>query len=103
VISTTTEEIYDIRCFCITYIREVKGVNIRGNAENIISNVDHPLVGGVVLQKYGEIYHASFISAILPSGNMWVEEANKKSCQITSRVLELDDKAIYGYYFTNPN
>ena len=103
VVMPQKEEEYDIACFCVTFLREIKGVNIRGNASDIRPNIDHPLVGGVVLQKYGDVYHASYISAIFPNGNLWVEEANKKPCEITSRVIELDDKAIYGYFFKNPN
>ena len=98
------EQNVPIECLCVAFLREVKGVNIRGNAEDIETNVNQPYVGGVVIQKYGNTFHASYILAILPNGNLYLEEANKEHCKITKgRVLEKDSKAIQGYYFKNPN
>ena len=95
---------YDIACYCVTYLREVKGLNIRGDADTIVANIGYPVVGGVVLFNYNGDHHASFISAILPNGNMILHEANKDRCQINvDRVVRQDDEFIRGYYFTNPN
>lgn len=93
-----------IECLCVAFLRIAKGVNIRGNADQIKMNVDRPYVGGVVIQKYGDIFHASYILAILPNGNLYLEEANKEPCKVTKgRVLDKDSTVIQGYYFKNPN
>ena len=98
------EEDTAIECLCVAWLRTVKGVNIRGNASTIPLNVDRACVGGVVIQKYGDTFHASYILAILPNGNLYLEEANKEHCKVTKgRVLEKDSDVIQGYYFKNPN
>jgi len=96
-------EEYDVRCYCVAYLREVKEIPIRGNAEDIIPNVDHPLVGGVVLINYGGIAHAGLIQAILPSGAIYMESANRLPCQVTNDVISQDDPRIRGFWFRNLN
>ena len=88
-----------VECYCVTYLRERLGVNIRGDASTIIPNTDKPIIGGVVLFKYD---HASRIKLILLD-RLIVEESNYEKCTPTERVIMKEDKDIRGYYYKNPN
>jgi len=88
-----------IECYCVTYLRERLGVNIRGDADSIRPNVDHPISEGVVLFNYG---HAAKIKYVM-GDRLLIQESNFKKCTPTERVVMLDDPAIRGFYFKNPN
>ena len=103
VVSFSEPEPYNVLCSCVTYLREIKGLNIRGDAKDIKSNVDRPYVGGVVLQDINGVAHASLIVAILPNKNLLVDEANNERCKITERVIVHNSTQIRGYWFSNPN
>jgi hypothetical protein len=92
-----------IECECVRYIRETFGVPIRGNADTIEPNTDVPITGGVVLLNYDGVFHAAYIKAELPNGNLLVEDANYEKCEVTERVIEKDDERIRGFWFSNPN
>ena len=89
----------DPNCYCVTYLREVLGINIRGDAKNIIANIDEPMVGAVVLFDYG---HAAKIKYRLLD-RLIIQESNFEKCTPTERMVMLDDPTIRGYYFANPN
>ena len=97
------EENYDIACFCVTWLREVAGIPILGNAEDITPNVDRPYVGGVILLDYDGVAHAGLITAIFPSGAIYMKSANKTKCQVTESVVSKDSSNIRGFWFKNIN
>lgn len=100
-----------LQCECVRAIREIKGVNIRGDAWTLKPNT--PLydihVGDVVLMKYGKVSHAAYVTAVETKGDamddgsyytrpiaisLW--EANYSDCKITTRVLSISDEHIRG-------
>ena len=90
-------------CSCILYLQE-RGLNIRGNAVDLVPNTDRPFVGGVVIFHYPSgVAHASYIEIVFPSGNFRVSEWNYREGQYTERNIFKDDKNIYGYMYVNPN
>ena len=98
--TTTPEEPYDVRCFCVTFIREKYGVNIKGDANTIKPN-SSPREGGVVLTRYNGISHVSYIEKFTQEGYL-VTESNFKECQITSRVIPYNYPFIVGFYHDQP-
>lgn len=98
-----TDPGFSIECYCVWWIRESKGVPIRGNAYAIEPNVDHAIPGGVVLLEYENVSHAAYIKAILPNGSLYIEEANYEPCEVTERVIDPDEYNIRGYWYKNPN
>jgi hypothetical protein len=91
-----------VECECVRWIREVKGIPIKGNANTIPRTADKPYAGGVLLMQYGNVSHAAFIVAPLP-GCILVEQANKERCKVTTECIPYDSKEIRGYYYANPN
>ena len=89
-------------CECVRYLREVLDVPIRGNAQDILPNVDIPIVGGVVLLEYGDYSHAAQIQYLLPKC-MYVKQGNKISCQATEECIPYDSENIRGFWFKNLN
>jgi len=89
-------------CECVRYIREVLGVNIKGDAHTIKSNTDIPIKGGVVLLNYDGIAHVAYVKEVLLD-RFIIQESNFKKCTPTERVIKKNDVHITGYYFRNPN
>jgi hypothetical protein len=85
-------------CFCVTYIREQRDVDIRGDAENLVPNYfGVPEKGDVILFKYPNgVSHVSFIEEVF-NGVWWVSEANFKRGKRTERIIQFDDSAIIGF------
>ena len=109
IVATTSEEVVILQsvyippeCECVRYLREVLNVPIRGNAQDIIPNVDVPLVGGVVLLEYGDYSHAAQIQWLLPKC-MFVKEGNRITCQATTNCIPYDSSNIRGFWFRNLN
>ena len=103
-LATSTESLGgDSKCSCVTWLRTAKGIPIRGDAINIQPNVDRPYVGGVVLMKFGTTGHAALITHILPSGALWVIQANRIKCKVTEGVVFPNDPRVRGYWFKNIN
>jgi len=87
----------DVKCFCVTYLREVLGVNIRGDAHTIPAN-SKPIKGGVVLLNTSDgSGHAALIVDFTPEGYR-VKESNWKKCQPGTRVIPYNDPLIRGFY-----
>jgi len=88
----------------MVYLTQVKGLDIKGNAIDIVPNVGFPIAGGVVLFHYPNGKgHAAYIEAILPNGNLFVTEWNYYRGKPSERVIRKDSSDIYGYYFESPN
>ena len=98
------ESVYDYGCSCMVYLTRDKGIPIKGDAINVVPNVDFPIVGGVVLIHLPNgVGHAAYIEAILINGNLWVSECNWRTGKCGTRVIDKDSPDIFGYWFTNPN
>jgi len=91
-----------VECRCVQWLREVKGYNVKGDANTIQPNVDKPFQHGVVIQDYDGVRHVSGIKYVLLD-RLLVEESNFEKCTPTERVIMLDDPNIVGYYYKNPN
>jgi len=89
----------DVKCYCVTWLRQIIGVNIKGDADTIIPNVDRKDVwhGDIILFKYSNAYHAAQIKEMRPDGYL-VQEANKERCKVTERLILYEDSAIRGFY-----
>lgn len=88
---------FSVECYCVTYLREVLGVNINGHAYTIEGNIFSPEVGDVILFSYETDDHAALITAKLKTG-YWVKEANFHTCQAGERFVSFDDPFIRGFY-----
>jgi hypothetical protein len=86
-------------CYCVTYIRENRGVDIRGDAKDMEPNYfGAPQKGDVALFRYSTgSSHVAFIEAILPSGNFYVSEANFIPGEYGERVVMIDDPYLVGF------
>jgi len=83
--------------FCVRYLREVLGVNIKGDAKDIIPN-SPPTKGSVALFRFKNSYHASLIVELFPGGFL-VKEANFIPGTAGERFVYYDDPTIRGFYF----
>lgn len=90
-------------CKCVAYLREIEGIPIRGDAKTVLPNVDRPYVGGVVIQRFGDVFHTDVILAILPSGTLYVRGSNFTPCVVEQRTIERNSPTIVGYWFRNIN
>ena len=89
--------------YCIAYLRERLGVNIRGNAEDIIPNIEKPFVGAVILMNFNGIAHAGLIQYVLADriifrDSNFIEGTPRKNVMIMK-----NSSNIRGYFFKNPN
>lgn len=86
-------------CSCIQTAKAL-GVKVSGNAKDLKPN-SSPKVGGLILMKYGEVYHVAVIMEIIPTsyGQLFkVREGNYQKCKITEREIRSDDRKILGYW-----
>ncbi len=83
---------------CVQYLKN-KGLNIQGNAKDIVSNSDVPVLFGGVLLRNGIYGHIAYIEAIDRENNrIYVSEMNWEGCGIVSyRWIDLNDPTIRGY------
>ena len=97
-------------CECVRYIREVHGVNIKGNASTLSPNISmcNVDVGDVLLLRYGKVSHAALVIGFeweegrqTPT-HFWIVEGNYKRCQVTSRKVKWEDENIRGIYSPPP-
>ena len=84
-------------CSCIQTARAL-GVKIppKHDAEDLMPN-SPPIVGGLVLLKYGRSYHIAVIQE-LGEEKMKIREGNFLPCKIGYRSLSYGDKAIRGFW-----
>ena len=81
-----SEPVIPPECECVRYLREVLGINIRGDAINIQPNIEKPFVGAVILLDFDGVGHAGLTKYVL-----------------SDRIIYQDSNFIRGYYFRNPN
>ena len=74
---------------------EIKGVDAKWF---VTFNGTTPQKGGIVLLKYGEVWHTAYIEKILEKG-VWVSETNYKKGQYTERLIEWGDKNVVKYLY----
>lgn len=89
--------------YCVTYLRERLGVNIRGNAEDILPNITEPFVGAVVLMDFSGVAHAGLITYNLADRLIFKDSNFIAGTPRDSAMIMKDDPNIRGYYFKNPN
>ena len=65
--------------------------------DKLVPNEFYPRVGGVIIAKYGELRHLSYITKVTPEG-IWVEEANFTRCERGIRLVKFDDSHTIGYW-----
>lgn len=85
--------------YCVTYLREVRGLNVRGDAYTIQPNTPlrYARRGDIILLEYGDVSHASEIIGFI-NGEPVVIEANFKRGQVTQRLLTLSKERVRGIY-----
>ena len=85
-------------CFCVTYIREQKGVDIRGDAKYLVPNYfGEPARGDVILFKYSNgVWHVAYIEEVY-NGVYYVSEANYHAGKEGNRLINFDDPDIVGF------
>jgi len=97
-------------CECVRYLREVHGVNIKGDAWSLKPNLSrwNVDVGDVLLLQYGKVSHAALIIGFeweegrqTPT-HFWIVEGNYKRCQVTSRKIKWEDGHIRGIFSPPP-
>lgn len=85
-----------IYCQCLKTSRSL-GANLPYiNADQLNKN-GTPTQGGVVILKYGDVYHTAYIQFIL-KGGLWVQEGNYVRCKKTERFISWDDPNIIGFW-----
>ena len=85
-----------IYCQCLKTSRSL-GANLpRVDAKDLKRN-GTPTQGGVVIMKYGTVYHTAYIMYLFPGG-FYVGEGNFKPCAYTERFIYWDDPAIQGFW-----
>ena|SRR3990167_7865669 len=97
-------------CFCVQYLREVHGVNIKGDAWTLKPNISrwNVDVGDVLLLQYGKVSHAALVIGFeWEEGRQtptyyWIVEANWKRCQVTSRRIAWESSEVRGIYNPQP-
>lgn len=99
---SSTSTGFSVECFCVTWLREVKGYNVKGDADTISPNVEQPFAMGVVLLDYDGVRHVAGIKHVLID-RLLIEESNFEKCTPTERVIMMDDPHIVGYFYKNPN
>jgi len=98
-----------VQCECIRALREIRGINIRGNANTIpVTNpLNEATEGDVLLFDVGRLDHGAEIigfkgevhngTHIAPEFII-VWEANWKRCQTGIRLVRFDDPKLKGVY-----
>jgi hypothetical protein len=85
------------KCSCVLFARwYLNREDIRGIAGAIKPSSQEPKIGSVVLLLEGELGHTAVVIGI-EGDDLYLIEANYRSCQITTRQLKMDDKRIRGY------
>ena len=88
----------NIEDYCVYYVQS-KGLQVQGNAWDIRSNSDIPVLRGGVLLS-GKIDHIGFIESIYKGnpGSILISESNILGCGIISqRIIYLNDPDIKGF------
>lgn len=85
-------------CSCIQAAK-VFGAKIppRTSADDFVSNSSFPVVGGLVIFRYGTVYHVAVVRGISQEG-IFIKEGNKVKCSATARTISWNDSHIIGYW-----
>ena len=104
----------NVNCECVRYLREVHGVNIRGDAWTQKANIpfENMDVGDVLLMKIGRSYHVVVILAfeerviwkgmIAPRYIVIADSNAVEPCTPSVRRIQIDDPDILGVYHPAP-
>lgn len=84
-------------CSCIQTAKAF-GVKVKGNAADLVPNVETPQKGDLVLFRYKSgVSHVAVVKS-LSEGVLSVTEGNLEPCQISSRTVPVTDQNIVGYW-----
>jgi hypothetical protein len=86
---------------CVRYLREVWGINIKGNANTIVANrpMSDVTLGDVIIFKYPSgVHHVALIIGYSDAGGWLVVETNYEPGKETRRNVPTFDPAILGFY-----
>ena len=88
-----------VACSCSGYAHTLRPDLIPlVNARDLVPNASHPTTGGAVLFYYpaSNLHHVGIV--VWTDGEyMEVVEANFSPCEITSRVIPIDEKRVIGF------
>lgn len=91
----------DVRCLCVGYLRQVLGINVRGDANTIQPNASIATVveGDVLLFYYPttRVHHAAVVTHV-KDGYLTISESNYRACTPTTRTIHYLDPTIKGIY-----
>ncbi len=91
------EDYTDYGCSCVIYIQN-KGINIRGNAEDMIPNFGGIAeVGDVAIFHFPNIAHIAYVEIVYESGNFLVSEWNYREGLHTERVIMKNNPYLIGF------
>lgn len=93
------KEEFDIRCYCVMWLRFTYGVPVHGDSNTLVPNTS-PQVGAILLTKWEKTIHAEYIVS-LGSDGMVVHGSNLEPCKETRRVVAYNDSRIKGFYLPN--
>lgn len=97
--SPTPQNAPKIECYCVKALRLKLGINIHGDAEDIIPNT--PLgdigIGTVILFDYGSVHHAAVIIG-LNRDIATLHEFNYRECEETIREVSIYDTSVKGFW-----
>lgn len=97
-----------VACECVRYLREIRGIPIRGNAWAIepTHSLEMAVEGDVLLTREGPGHAAEIVGfeGIVAEDNytrpeyIWLIEANYSRCRVGTRKIRWDDPEIRGIY-----
>ena len=99
-----------VNCECVRYLREVHGINIRGDAVKHRPNLpfENLDVGDVLLMRIGKTAHDALIvgfeeqvewRGMIAPRYIWITDTNAvKPCTPSTRKIQIDDEDIVGIY-----
>jgi surface antigen len=89
---------YGNACSCVMKAKELTGYNKSvGYAMNWPINSTTPVVGGVVVTNESDYGHVAYILEVF-SDSIKVVEGNFVHCEVTTRVIKLNDPIIKGFW-----
>ena len=86
-------------CSCVIFLRETKGLDVRGDAEFLVPNYfGTPREGDIALFKYSSgVAHAAYVFTSFTDNAFYVHEANFKRGEYTERAIFTDDPFLIGF------
>jgi hypothetical protein len=97
-----------LKCSCVAYVRKFTKFQFPKikYAKDLIPIRKEPRAGGVVIFKAGGIYgkygHLAYILNVnWNEREMFITQFNKKPCEETQEVVNIDNSEILGYYYTD--